>query len=326
MGKKITTNSEKSGCCSGQALLILVALAFLPVTIIVLIAKSKLKPKVKAGIIAAWCLICVIGMALYSPSPENEVTDRTIPVVENTVPAITTVVTTEIEEVTTVTDVETTIETTTSDVATTSIEEEISNIISFNKEIKGRGNSDISRSEPNYVGLYGYVSVYNYNDEDFDNTPWKIPTYSQIDLDHFEESGEIDHKSVVKVNKQILNHEGWGRYSGYLYVNYVNNPDLEYIIDVKNFITNDYWNMESILDSVAVGDTIAEYNQKSGYLPTDRSNDIVDVSDGTHVLICDKTGSGLSVDRNVRQVEGICCVNGVYKTVCFNTIDLIIIY
>lgn len=141
MGKKITTNSGKSGCCSGQALLILVALAFLPITIIVLIAKSKLKPKVKAGIIAAWCLICVIGMALSSPSPENEVSDRTIPVVENTTPAITTAVT----------DATTVIETTITESITTT--EEI--ILSDNPLL----NVSITQKNTNYGQRYGYISI-----------------------------------------------------------------------------------------------------------------------------------------------------------------------
>lgn len=144
MGKKITTNSEKSGCCSGQALLILVALAFLPITIIVLIAKSKLKPKVKAGIIAAWCLICVIGMALSSPSPENEVTDRTIPVVENTAPAITT-------DVADVTDITTIIETTITESITTT--EEV--IHSDNPLL----NVSITEEYTNFGQRYGYINI-----------------------------------------------------------------------------------------------------------------------------------------------------------------------
>ncbi|MBU5323632.1 hypothetical protein [Sarcina ventriculi] len=202
--------------------------------------------------------------------------------------------------------------------------------ISFNKNIKGRGSSDEGRSEPNYVGMYGYVASY-YSTEYktlFNNTPWKIPTYEKIDYDHYKINGQLDHKTVIKVLSQDLKHEGWGRYSGYLTV-CIPNDTTEYLIDVTNFITNNYWDFSSVVDATIYGDFIAEYNQVSNKLPVKVNNDIFEIPQGAKVLVVGKTGlyGGGKVDDDLRQIEAkYYDYNGDEYRVFFNQDDLKIIY
>ena len=52
---------------------------------------------------------------------------------------------------------------------------------------------------------------------------------------------------------QNLNHRGYGGYDGYLTVTIPGNEDVQYLIDVSNFITNDYWNFNSVYSSTNYG-------------------------------------------------------------------------
>lgn len=203
--------------------------------------------------------------------------------------------------------------------------------IYFNKSIKGRGSSDEGRTEPNYTGLYGYAVVYYGTDvrKLSLNSPWIIPTYKKIDYDHYEVNGELPHKTVVKVISQNLTHEGYGRYDGYLTVTIPENGDEEYLIDVSNFITNDYWDFPSVKDSASWGYSIAEYHQNSDKLPVYVDNDIANVKDGAKVIIKGKTGTYGSgrVDDDLRQVEAYYFnENREESTVFFNEYDLKIVY
>lgn len=89
------------------------------------------------------------------------------------------------------------------------------------ENLKGRGFSDNGREEPKYVGVKGYVvvSLNDYNlahSENSLNGNWTIPTYQQ-DKQFWNETGQfLNHKTEVTVKKQILQHEGYGGYSGYL--------------------------------------------------------------------------------------------------------------
>ena len=205
-----------------------------------------------------------------------------------------------------------------------------SQIITFNKSIKGRGSSDEGRSEPNYVGMYGYVAPY-YSTEYkmlFNNTPWQISTYGKIDYDHYEINGQLEHKTVVKVLSQDLKHEGWGRYSGYLTVT-IPNDTTEYLINVTNFITNNYWDFSSVVDATKYGHFIAEYSQVSDKLPVEVDNDIFEIPQGAKVLVVGKTGSygGGKVDDDLRQIEAkYYDSNGGEYRVFFNEDNLKIIY
>lgn len=281
---------------------------------------------------------CLIGtIKSIANKPDVETVSEPI-----TTTAITTTITTTVPETTTTkvttttkaTTITTIAETTTESSTETTFELENSLIseaaepqIEFISTINGRGTSDEGRSEPKYEGLYGYAVVdrkFEYG-ENYKNTPWKIPIYKNIDADHFEECGSIEHKTIVKVLSQNLKHEGWGFYSGYLTVCLADNFDVEYIIDVKNFITKDYWNYD-IISSVNVGPCIMQYSQTSDYFPVDSDNDIVNIADKTQIYVDDKTGTRYNIDDDVRQIQGKYYVNGNELTAYFNEKDLKIIY
>lgn len=205
-----------------------------------------------------------------------------------------------------------------------------SNNISFNKDIQGRGMSDAGRDEPEYTQLYGYAAIYDVGYEqqengDCMNTPWKVDTYKKVDADHYEKSGTLKHKSIVKVLSQTLKHEGYGAYSGYLTVQSIEN-NKKYIIDVNDFVTNDYWNFDSILDSTQYGNVIAKYRKTSKYLPVNRNGEIIKLKKGTEVLIIGKTGTFRGVDRNTRQIEARYYTDKGSSTVYINEDDLKIVY
>lgn len=203
--------------------------------------------------------------------------------------------------------------------------------IFFKKSIKGRGRSDEGRSEPNYIGLYGYGVVYDgYDVRKLSlNSTWTFPTYKKIDYDHYEVDGELEHKTIIKVISQDLIHKGYGSYDGYLTVIIPGEEDVEYLIDVSNFITNDYWNFNSVYSSTDYGYSVAEYNQTSDKLPVYVNNDIAEIQDGIKVIIKGKTGTYSSgkVDNDLRQIEAYYLdENGVERTIFFNENDLKIIY
>ena len=203
--------------------------------------------------------------------------------------------------------------------------------IFFKKSIKGRGRSDEGRSEPNYIGLYGYGVVYDgYDVRKLSlNSIWTFPIYKKIDYDHYEVDGELEHKTIIKVISQDWIHKGYGSYSGYLTVIIPGEEDVEYLINVSNFITNDYWNFNSVYASTDYGYSVAEYNQTSDKLPVYVNNDIVQIQDSIKVIIKGKTGmySSGKVDNDLRQIEAYYLdENGVERTIFFNENDLKIIY
>lgn len=213
----------------------------------------------------------------------------------------------------------------------------------FDTSIHGRGHSDSGREEPQYVGLYGYTALDHLEAEkesvDPSNaeqlgatpltTPWYVPTYTKIDADHYQESVSLEHKTVVKVLSQTLEHEGWGAYSGYLDVNVVGDQtNTVYTIDVSDFITNAYWDMP-ILDSIRYGCCLAKYSQVSEYLPVYNDNRIADIPSESTVLISRATMAP-KVDEDVRQIEARYYYDAndgdKYSTIYFNINDLTIIY
>lgn len=196
-------------------------------------------------------------------------------------------------------------------------------------DLKGRGISDSGRSEPQYVGVTGYIVVSTDQEYDlersdtFTEIPWTIPSYS--------ESNIINHKTEVLVKSQKLKDESWGRYSGQLTVELTDTKE-ETIIDVSNFITKPYWTYDDLTEASKIGYYIAEYHQKSSNYPVDRDNEKVLLNDGTKILVVGSTGtySGNAPDSTKNPIEAI-----VYKewqngyggvNVYFNPKDLTLIY
>lgn len=196
------------------------------------------------------------------------------------------------------------------------------------KELNGRGISDSSREEPDYVGIVGYAVIGSEQEyileqtDEFTKIPWTILL----------SNGEtLEHKTEVLVKSQELNHEGWGNYSGFLTVERTDTKE-EIILNVKNFITKPYWTYENLNEAAQVGYYMAEYHQIGPNYPVTRDNEKVDLEDGYKILVVGLTGmyGGDAPDRNVNSVEGI-----VFKewrlgyggvSVFFDPQDLTIIY
>ena len=195
-------------------------------------------------------------------------------------------------------------------------------------EMKGRGISDSSREEPQYVGITGYVVIGSEQEYALERTDGFMKTPWMISLSN----GELlEHKTEVAVKSQELKHEGWGSYSGLLTVERIDTKE-EIIINVNNFITKPYWTYEDLNEAAKIGYYIAEYRQIGFHYPVTRDNEKVDLEDGFKVLVIGPTGmyGGNAPDRNVNSVEGI-----VFKewklgyggvSVFFDPQDLTIIY
>ena len=195
---------------------------------------------------------------------------------------------------------------------------------------RGSSNSD-GGEEPRYTNKTGYLTVMElsglYPDTDMiNNNSWTINTFKQLDADHYEANGTLPHKTKVKVLSQNLEHQGWGRYTGFLTVQNLSD-NQEYIVSVGNFVLNQYWKND-IVDAVKDGPVICQYNNiNKDYLPCDKSNTIINLPENCKLLAAGKTGliSGLNSDA-----LNIMCFyynnHNEYSTVYVNQDDLTILY
>ncbi len=183
-----------------------------------------------------------------------------------------------------------------------------------NEELNGRGRSDIGRSEPDYINVIGYVVVSSSQTNDIeksdnftDSSLWVIPTYEQDKQFWNQTNTYISHKTEVVVRKQILKHEGYGRYSGYLLVEDINDYS-QFYINVDNFITKPYWTYENdIIKAAMIGDYVAKFKQRSDYYPVNKDNEKVEIPDDTYVLVTGITGTygKNGPDDSTNQVKAI---------------------
>jgi len=201
------------------------------------------------------------------------------------------------------------------------------------ESLAGHGHSDAGRSEPQYVGVVGYAVNWGesyYDDEEYLSGNWTVPIYEK-DKQFYNEVGTIAHKTEVLVVSQELEHEGYSAYSGYLTVEDIAAKE-QYIIDVMNFITKPYWTYDDLLNAVSVGHFIAEFNQVSDYYPVNKSNEKVELEDGTIVHVIGKTGTygRNGPDDETNQIEAIVFKEWKYGyggvSVFFNVDDLKLIY
>lgn len=198
--------------------------------------------------------------------------------------------------------------------------------------LAGHGLSDSGRSEPQYVGIIGYAVNWgksHYDNEEYLSGNWTVPVYEK-DKQFYNEIGTIAHKTEVLVLNQELEHEGYGRYSGYLTVEDTATKE-QYIIAVYSFITKPYWTYTDLLEAVSVGHFVAEYNQVSDYYPVNKSNEKVELEDGAIVHAIGKTGhmkNGPNTESN--QIEAIVFKEWKYGyggvPVFFNVDDLTLVY
>lgn len=203
--------------------------------------------------------------------------------------------------------------------------------------LNGRGVPDIGRTEPKYVGIIGYA-VYSrvsdnsvFDNDNFENTDlWDVPTYKLQDQSWEKTDITIPHKTEVLVKEQLLEHQGWGRYSGYLLVETIDENE-EYYIDVVSFITKPYWTYKDDLQAASeVGMLIGEYNQYSDYYPVTANGEKVEIANGTKVLVHSEVKRDNDIDMklypNVAKVwkEWESGYEGM--DVYFNSKDLTIVY
>lgn len=206
-----------------------------------------------------------------------------------------------------------------------------------NENLNGRGRADSGRSEPQYVNMIGYVVVgydQSYELEHTDNFEdtdlWVIPTYEQ-DKQFWNDKGVlIPHKTEVIVREQILSHEGYGAYSGYLLVESLEDGE-QYYINVSNFVTKPYWTYSDDLRSAALtGDFIAVYHQVSDYYPVTNGGDKAEIEDGKVVLVKGVAGLSRNVDPDETGIDAVVWQEWRLGygdvTVHFNAEDLTIIY
>jgi hypothetical protein len=102
------------------------------------------------------------------------------------------------------------------------------------------------RNEPRYTGMFGYTSVggtYEFSDYDkkLPRYPFQIPILTQTGPNLWEESSEkIPAKLAIEVIGQVLEHVGYGRYTGYLLVQVVGTKKI-FKIDPSHFSPVAYW-------------------------------------------------------------------------------------
>lgn len=201
--------------------------------------------------------------------------------------------------------------------------------------LKGRGSSDVGRSEPQYVGQKGFLGFYGYFTSDGEgdrcySTPWYIPTY-QKDKQFWVEAEPVEHKTEVEVLFQELTHEGYGAYSGMLLVKRIDDGK-EFYVDVMNFITKPYWSFSNLREATRVGYFIAEFKQKSDYYPVGTDNSKKELEDGTLVLVTGLTDlyGRKGPDRDTHPIEGMVWKKWKYGyggvNVFFSEEDLTLIY
>ena len=206
----------------------------------------------------------------------------------------------------------------------------------YDENLNGRGRADSGRSEPDYINVIGYVALsasqaYDVEKLDTfqDESLWVVPTYEQ-DKQFWNENGTLPHKTEVVVREQMLKHEGYGSYSGYLLVEKTDDGS-QYYINVNNFITKPYWTYQNDMRTSALtGDFVAEYKQVSDYYPVDSGGDKLEIPDGTIVLVTGVTDTSSKFYSSETSIEAIVWKewrNGYGGVKChFNADDLTIIY
>lgn len=194
--------------------------------------------------------------------------------------------------------------------------------------LKGRGLD--GRSEPQYVGVSGFVAVWTDQDaalmkeQNYTHTPWQVPTYSTDGQNWYQAAETANHKEPITVVEQFLTYDGHSGYNGHLKVRR-SSDGAEFFINVRNFVVEPYWNAANIFDAIAGGRVIVTYHQRSKYPPVMPNNSKAAVSDGLNLFAVGKTGTYLKggVDSNTHQIEVGVTPN---MSIFFNAADLTVTY
>ena len=159
--------------------------------------------------------------------------------------------------------------------------------------LKGRGFD--GRSEPQYVGVSGFVAVWEDQDaalmkeQNYTHTPWQVPTYSTDGQNWYQAAETVNHKDAITVLEQFLTYDGHSGYNGHLKVR--RSDGAVFFINVRNFVVEPYWNAANIFDAIAGGRVIVTYHQRSKYSPVMPNNSKATVPDGLNLFAVGKTGT-----------------------------------
>lgn len=198
--------------------------------------------------------------------------------------------------------------------------------------LNGRGFVDIPGLEPNYQNTFGYAAVYLNNELEENSTsietPWSVDVYQKVN-DEWGKNGALEHKSFIVILSQELTKKNGKEYQGYLEFQNVVTGETGYI-DVRNYVTNPYWDFDSINWAIEEGYCIASYKQTSKFPPILKNGKQASVEDDTLILLPAKGTYFISVSDKINySVLGIVFDkdNEAEKQyVFFNAADLTLVY
>ena len=159
----------------------------------------------------------------------------------------------------------------------------------------------------------------------YDTSLWVIPTYAPDKQFWNETDVTIQHKTPITILEKYVKHNGYGVYSGYLFVEEVETGD-QYYIDAINFGKDAYWEYTDLYKAALKGPYVAVFNQISGYYPMDYQENKKTITNNTYVLVTLPAGSLKLVDNDDEWVRGTIFDTHPIHSVYFNVNDLTIVY
>lgn len=199
-------------------------------------------------------------------------------------------------------------------------------------DLNGRGLVDVAGREPDYIGVIGFATVFTEanleTNAEFDKTSWTVPTYQKT-TDGMKQTGKIEHKTKIGIISQELSKQNGREFQGYLEFQDLSTGKTGYI-NVKNFVTNQYWK-EEVSVATERGYCVAQFRQKSKYIPVNKNGERITIKDATKILLPARGTYYISVmDRINYQILGIIFVKRNNKMepqyVFFNKKDLTLTY
>ena len=194
-----------------------------------------------------------------------------------------------------------------------------------NPALRFKGHGRDSYADKDYVGLKGFVSVhYRQDSELYRNCdpPWYVPTYERDKQLWVESEITLEHKTPIVVLQTFLKSDRYRGFEGYILVKRLSD-DAQFYIDVKNFITNPYWEETDLVQAAKGGKFLVEYHQRSDYWPVNSDNKKAVPPEGSILLVTAWNDKGGKPDRNTNQIWAS---GNDFKGACFNKDDLTIVY
>ena len=172
------------------------------------------------------------------------------------------------------------------------------------KPKRGRCEPDLKGNRPSYLNDIGYITVdrFDYSSEDLLKglNRWEVHLVEQIGPAKFQEIDKtMPHKTRIKVIEEHFGDDSQTYCKGALKVKSIETNE-EFFINVKNFSTEPYWDLEPI-KALNYGIIIAEYIDDS-LVPVNKEKEWYEIPKGTKVLINYYSGpekiQGFILDKN----------------------------